>query len=84
MTTKDIRKAIKAGKKVTFNRHVWGAPHGYDRLPVLSVKDIHGKTWVKFFATFRGVRKAVWGGVNPDLDDYVSIDFPPAAPVSWG
>lgn len=84
MTTKDIRKAIKSGQKVIFNRHISGSL-SFERLPVLGVKEVHGATWVKFmWFNFRNhSTKPVWAAVQPDLDDYVSINFPPAQPVKF-
>lgn len=79
MTTKEIRKALKDGKKVIFNRHIWGAPHGFERFPVLAVRIVKGFTYARFIAQ----GKPVWALVQPDLDDYVSIDFPPAEPVKF-
>lgn len=83
MTTKEIRKALKAGKKLIFNRHIHGAPHGFERLPVLAVKYINGLTWIK--VSVRGhIAKPAWAAVHPELDDYVSVEFPPVQPVTFG
>jgi len=82
MTTKEIRKALKAGKKLIFNRHIYGAPHGFERFPVVGVKEVHGLIWVKArnHGDF-GVPR--WLPVQHDLDDYVSVQFPPVQPVTF-
>lgn len=72
MNAKEIRKALKAGKSVIFNRHIYGAPHGYERFPVVSARDVAGLLQVRFVYDIS--RKPAWGLVQPDLDDYVSLD----------
>lgn len=82
MTTKAIRKALKAGEKIIFNRHISGSST-FERIPVLAVKEVHGVTVVKIDVSWRGQTKPFWSAVRPYFDDYVSVQFPPAQPVTW-
>lgn len=79
MTSKEIRKSLKAGKKVIFNRHIWGAP-SFERLPVIAVRARESGTWVKIKIPSGVIG---WSLVQPGLDDYVSVEFPPVPPVTW-
>jgi hypothetical protein len=82
MTTKEARKALKAGEKIIFNRHISGSSN-FERIPVLAVKEVHGVTVVKFNSSWNRQTKPVWVAVQTHFDDYLSVQFPPIVPVTF-
>ena len=74
MKTKEINAALKSGQKVVFHQHISGTSFGYDRKPVVAAKTVKGQTLVKIRFNYQGHYGLAWNLVQPDLDDYVSID----------
>ena len=74
MKTKEINAALKAGQKVIFHQHISGAMFGYDRKPVVAAKTVKGQTLVKIRFNYQGHYGLAWNLVQPDLDDYVSVE----------